>query len=323
MKKYTAPLMLLLASFIWGIAFAAQKTITGIGPMTVTCLRNAIAFLFITPLVPLMDKLRNTGRTFLTRHGPDLTRTEIVGGLVCGSILAVASSLQQAGIAAGTDAGKASFITALYVVLVPLCGLFLRKRAPVNTWVSIAIAVVGFYLLCIKGNFTVAFSDLLVLLCALVFAVQIVTIDHFSPRCDGMRMSCVQFFASSAVAGILSLLFERWQCSLPAFFGSLGSLLILGVGSSGIAYTLQILGQKDTPPAAAAIILSLESVFGVLSAVVFLHERMTLREAAGCAIVFFAVLLSQLDLPSLLRRAREGKNPPPAEGDTTQATQKE
>lgn len=293
MKKLLAPGLLLLASIIWGFAFPAQKMVESVPPMAVIALRSMIATLFLFPMVFVFDRVQKNGRRFVSRRGLDFTRYELIGGGLLGVIYGIASGVQQMGLTEGTDGGKGAFISALYVVIVPLIGLFLGRRPRPLVWGSIGLAVVGFYLLCIKGDFTMTTGDLLILLCALIFAFHILTVDHFSPKCDGVRMSLVQFFVSSIVMTILSLIFEGapdfslvTPCILP--------LLYLGIASSGIAYTLQIIGQKDTPPAVSSILLSLESVFGVVGSVLLLGEQMTLREGIGSLVVFTAVVLAQL-----------------------------
>lgn len=297
---------MLFAAAIWGFAFSAQKSASELPAFTIGALRSLFAGIFLIGVIIVLDKLLGSERRLFSRKNRrfiDINRTELVGGCCCGLVLAGASALQQSGIGNGTDAGKAAFITALYVLIVPMIGLLLRKRSPINVWISVAIAIVGFWLLCIKGDFTMASSDLLVLICALVFALHIVVIDHFSPRCDGVRMSCIQFFVATAVNAIFAVILE-WPIDISAVGSNILPLLYLGVCSSGIAYTLQIVGQKHAHPAAAAVILSLESVFGVLGSSLFLGEKMLLREYIGCAIVFVAVVLSQLDVVKLLKNKK-------------------
>ena len=299
LNRYLSPTLMVIAAMIWGFAFSAQKAAESIPPFTLGAVRSLFAFVFLIFVILFFDSFLDTGRRLFSREKKiDINRTEIIGGTICGIILAFASFLQQAGISGGTDAGKASFITALYVVMVPIYALALRKRAPLNVWISMPIAVVGFYFLCITGDFTMAVSDLLVLLCALIFPIHILAIDSFSPKCDGVRMSCVQFFVATIVNLIFALILES-----PISFSGIGEnifpLLFLGIGSSGIAYTLQIIGQRGVNPAAASILLSLESVFGVLGSVLFLGEKMSAREYIGCAVVFLAVIISQIDIGSL------------------------
>ena len=301
MKKYYSAALMLLAAAIWGFAFSAQKVAAELSPFTIGAVRSVFAGVFLLGVIAVFDKTMHSGRCLFSRKNKyflDFNRTELVGGVLCGLILAGASALQQSGIGSGTDAGKAAFITALYVLFVPIFGVLLRKKSPVNVWISVAVAVVGFWLLCIKGDFSIAPSDLLVLICAAVFALHIIVIDRYSPRCDGVRMSCVQFFVAALVNTAVALIAER-PISFAAIGESIFPLLYLGICSSGIAYTLQIVGQKDAHPAAAAVILSLESAFAVLGGAIFLGERMSPREYIGCAIVFCAVILSQIDFPAL------------------------
>ena len=292
--------MFVVAALLWGLAFTAQKNATELGAFTVGATRNIIATLFLLAVIPFLDKLTKNGRVLISKKRPlDFTKTEIIGGVICGAVLTIASAFQQIGISDGTDAGKAAFITALYVVLVPLIYRTLGRSSPLTVWISVGIAVVGFYFLCIKDDFTILPSDALVLICALIFAVHIIVIDRFSPSTDGVRMSCVQFFSAFVFNGILALIFES-PISFSTIYSCLPSLLYLGICSSGIAYTLQIVGQRDCNPAVASIILSLESVFGVIGGAIILGEVMTPREYIGCIIVFIAVILSQLDVKAML-----------------------
>lgn len=293
--------MMLVAAAIWGFAFSAQKAAAHVPAFTLVFARSLLGTIFLFFLIIILDRALKTGRRLVSKKGLDFNKTELIGGTICGIILSLASVLQQSGIGSGTDAGKAAFITALYVVLVPVFSLVLKKRAPINAWISVAIAVVGFYLLCIKGDFSLEFSDALVLLCAVVFTTHILVIDRFSPRCDGVRMSCVQFAVVTVVSLVCALLFEQ-PVSLDGFTSAIGPILMLGIGSSGIAYTLQIVAQSNLNPTVASIVMSLESVFGVIGSALLLGETMSTREYFGCAIVFIAVVLSQLDFSSLKKR---------------------
>lgn len=294
-KKYTSTLILLSAAIIWGFAFAAQDAASDMGAFTLGFARSIIAGIFLLGVVIASDKVTGSERRLISRRGIDLNKSELIGGMIIGAVLVIASAFQQIGINSGTDGGKAAFITALYVVLVPIYALALKKRAAINVWISIAIAVVGFYLLCITEELTVAPSDLLVVAAAMLFPIHILTIDHFSPRCDGIRMSMVQFFFAAALNLLIALIFEG-PAELGAIVPNLLPMLYLGIGSSGIAYTLQIIGQKNVPPATASIVLSLESVFGVVGTALFLGKTLSLREYVGCAVVLFAVILSQIDI---------------------------
>lgn len=297
-KKYLSSALLLLAAIIWGFAFAAQDAASEVGAFTLGFSRSIVAGIFLIGAVMLFDKLLGTGRHLFSKQGIDLNRHELIGGIIIGAVLTAASAFQQIGINSGTDGGKAAFITALYVILVPIYALALKKRAPINVWISVGIAVVGFYLLCIKTDLTIAPSDLLVVCAALIFPVHILTIDHFSLKCDGIRMSMVQFFTAAILNLIIALIAEG-PSELGEIFPAIGPILFLGIGSSGIAYTLQIIGQKGVNPAAASIILSLESVFGVIGTALFLGQTLTPREYVGCAVVLAAVILSQIDLGSI------------------------
>ena len=305
LQKYLSPALLVMAAMIWGFAFVAQSASQEIPPFTIGAVRSLFASVFLIFVITLFDGITENGRKLFSRKKIiDFNRIELIGGAVCGLVLALASFFQQEGINRGTEAGKSAFITALYVVLVPVYALALRKRAPINVWISMPFAVAGFYLLCITESFTIVPSDVFVLICALIFPVHILTIDKFSPMCDGIRMSCIQFFTAATVNSILALALES-----PINFSLIGEcifpLLFLGIGSSGIAYTLQIIGQRGTNPAAASILMSLESVFGVVGGAIFLSESMSVREYIGCIVVFAAVIISQLDLNQIFKRTKK------------------
>lgn len=304
-KKYISTALLFAAAIIWGFAFAAQDAASDVGAFTLGYARSIVAGIFLIGVVIAFDKLFATGRRLFSKNGIDVNKTELIGGVIIGAVLVVASAFQQIGINSGTDGGKAAFITALYVILVPIYALALKKKAALNVWISIGIAVVGFYLLCIKEDLTIAPSDLLVIGASMIFPIHILTIDHFSPKCDGIRMSMVQFF-TAAVLNFIIAIFSEGVGEFSAVIPNLLPILFLGIGSSGIAYTLQIIGQKDVPPAAASIILSLESVFGVIGTALFLGQTLTPREYVGCAVVFIAVILSQIDVITIIKRKFKG-----------------
>lgn len=300
-KKYISTLLLLIAAIIWGFAFAAQDAASEMGAFTLGFSRSLIAGVFLIGVVIAFDKLTASERRLFSKKGIDLNKSEIIGGVIIGAVLVAASAFQQIGINSGTDGGKAAFITALYVILVPIYALALKKKAALNVWISIAIAVVGFYLLCIKEDFTIAPSDLLCIVASMLFPIHILTIDHFSPKCDGIRMSMVQFF-TAAILNLVIALFAEGVGEFSLVLPNLLPVLFLGIGSSGIAYTLQIIGQKDVAPATASIVLSLESVFGIIGTALFLGQTLTPREYLGCAIVLVAVILSQIDITTLLKK---------------------
>ena len=310
--KLRGNLMLFLTALIWGVSFVAQKAgMEYIGPFTFNGIRFLVGSLVLIPVILILGGMQknkgasqNNDGSLFTADGSAAEGKEpesaavkyekknlILGGLYCGIVLFIASSLQQIGILY-TTAGKAGFITALYIVLVPILGLIIGRKVRPILWVCVAIAAVGLYLLCVKEGFSIGKGDLLVIACALGYAIHILVIDHFSPKTDGVKMSCIQFF----IAGVLSLpfmvIFETidWSniiaCWMP--------ILYSGVMSCGVAYTLQIIGQKYTEPTVASLILSLESVFAVIAGIILLSEQVSPRELLGCAVMFAAILLAQL-----------------------------
>ena len=301
-KRLTSTLILLVAAIIWGFAFSAQKASDEIPALTLNAIRSIVASVFLFLIIPIFDKLGHTGRHLFSKKRPiDFTRTELIGGAVIGLILAVATFFQQSGMSAGADAGKVSFITAIYVVLVPVYSLFIGKRAHINVWISVIIAAVGFYFLCINGEFKLEASDLIAFCCSFIFPLHILFVDKFSPICDGVRMSCIQFLCCGIFSTVAALIFDP-PTPVSTVLDNALPILFLGIMSSGIAYTLQIIGQRGANPTVAAVILSLESVFGVLGAALLLGETMSTREYVGSAIVFVAVILSQLDFSAIFTK---------------------
>ena len=287
-NKVRQNLFPVLAALIWGTAFVAQSVASDfVSPMTFNALRAVIAF-FVLLLISFIAQKR-APRT--EKAGEK--RALVLGGICCGFLLAAASNLQQLGLGE-TAPGKAGFITALYVVLVPVFAIFLKKRASAQIWLSVAIAVAGLYLLCVKEGLSIEPSDGYVLLCAIVFAFHILCIDHFVQKVDGIRLSCAQFLVVSLLSGAGMLVFEQPQWS--GILSCVPQILYVGIFSSGVAYTLQILAQKDSDPTVVTILLSLESVFSVLAGAVILGDRLSRREYAGCVLMFAAVLLAQVPL---------------------------
>ena len=231
-------------------------------------------------------------------------KTLVIGGILCGIALAVASSLQQIGIVY-TSAGKAGFITALYILIVPIIRLFLGRRAGRKVWIGVALAVAGMYFLCITDGFSISKGDFLVFLCAVVFSVHILVIDHFAPKVDGVALSCIQFFVCGILCAVPMLALERPR--VDEILAAWMPLAYAGVLSCGVAYTLQVIAQKNTDPTVASLLLSLESVFSVLTGWVILGERLSGRELFGCALVFAAVLLAQL--PGKKMAPERGRQP--------------
>ncbi len=301
MKKTIAYLLLTVTTVIWGFAFVAQENATVIPPFYVGAVRCLLAAVMLLVAMPIMDALTKSKRRLITPEKRiDFNRHELMGGAILGVIITVATGFQQYGLGEGTDSGKAAFITALYVVFVPIISSFLGKRPSLFAIISIPLAIVGSYFLCVKSDVSLALSDTLVLVCAIVFACHIIVVDRFSPRCDGVRMSFIQFSVSFVLNLILALIFEKmpsWESAMAV----MPSLLYLGILSSGVGYTLQIIGQRDTDPTLASMIMSLESVFGVIGAMIFTGKTMTLQELLGCGIMLTAILLAQLNKEGLKR----------------------
>lgn len=287
----------ILAAFIWGTAFVAQDMCAdSIGTFTFNATRYFIAVLALLVVILIKDGLAKDKPSLSPIQKKAANKQLWLGGLCCGTALAVASNFQQAGMVAGTDSGKAGFLTALYVVLVPLFGLFFKRKVNLSTWIAVVLSVVALYLLCIKGEFSLAPGDLLILVCAVCFAVHILVIDHFTAFCDGVKLSCIQFLFAGIISAICMFIFETvdfaaiWSCIIP--------LLYVGIFSCGVGYTLQILAQKDSNPTVVTILLSLESVFAVIAGAIILKQQMSVREYIGCAVMFAAVILAQIEFPS-------------------------
>ena len=286
----------ILAAFIWGTAFVAQDLCAdSIGTFAFNATRYFIAVLALLVVIAISDKAKKNKPALSAEEKKAASKQLWLGGLCCGVALAIASNFQQAGLVAGTDAGKAGFITALYVVLVPVFGLFFKRKVSLPVWIAVVCSVVALYLLCIKGDFSLAAGDLLILVCAVCFAVHILVIDHFTAYCDGVKLSCLQFLFAGIISAVCMFLFEDvdfaaiWSCILP--------LLYVGIFSCGVGYTLQILAQKDSNPTVVTILLSLESVFAVIAGAIILHQQMTAREYIGCVVMFAAVILAQIQFP--------------------------
>lgn len=290
-RKTLYTLLLFLTAMIWGAAFVAQSASVGlVEPFTFSGVRITMGGLVLLPVIRLMDRKQGRGRQPLL---PIRTDRELLwGGILCGTAMCLGTNLQQLGIQT-TSAGKCGFITALYVALVPVIATLLgRRRYGVLTWAGVALAVTGMYFLCMNESFTVARGDLMVFLCAVSFAVHILLIDRYTGRVDGVRLSCLQFLVNGAESLLLMLLFEH--PSLSAILSAWLPICYAGILSCGMGYTLQVLAQKEVEPAAASVIMSLESVFSVLFGWLLLHERLSTRELLGCALVFCAVLLVEL-----------------------------
>lgn len=284
--------MLLLTALIWGCAFVAQSVgMDYVGPFTFNCVRFVIGAVVLLPCIAFLDKMNGRTPSVWGTRDVQQRKTLLLGGLACGTTLAVASGLQQVGILY-TTVGKAGFITALYIVMVPLLGLVVHKRVGLPVWAAVALAVVGMYLLCITDGFSIGLGDTIMLLCAVVFALQILAVDYFSARTDGVRLSCLQFL----VCGVWNAIpmFATETPRMTDIFSAWLPILYAGILSCGVAYTLQVIAQRNTAPAVASLLMSLESVFAVLAGWVLLGEQLSARELLGCALVFGAILLAQL-----------------------------
>ena len=287
--------LLFLTAAIWGVAFVAQSVgMDYVGPFTF----NAVRFLLGgTVLLPFLMWKRRKER--VAAGWREETREEkrarrritLIGGICCGLALSTASLLQQKGIL-HTTVAKAGFITALYIIIVPVLGLFFRKKVRRLVWVSVALAVAGMYLLCIKESFAIGKGDFFVFLCAIVFSIHILVLDYFSPKADGVALSCIQFYTSSIICGAGMFLLETpsWQAIVSGWM----PILYAGILSCGVAYTLQIIGQKGMDPTVASLILSLESVISLIAGWILLGQKLDLREIMGCVLAFAAIILAQL-----------------------------
>ena len=285
-KQLRGSLLLLLAAFIWGIAFVAQSVgMEYVGPFTFISIRFLLGGIVLLPVVAIGRK-RMLPSQPVDKKGHKL----LIGGICCGFALLAASSLQQIGIS-HTTVGKAGFITALYIVFVPLFGIFFRRIPGVRVWIAVLMSALGLYLLCMKGSLQLSIGDTYVFLCAIAFSVHILLVDHFSGRVDPIQLSCLQFLVCG-IAAAVPMLFEA--PNLTALCEAALPILYAGILSSGVAFTLQVVAQKDTNPTAASLIMSLESVFYVLAGWVLLGQRLSWREGVGCILMFAAMVLAQL-----------------------------
>lgn len=304
--------LLLITAFIWGCSFVAQSVgMDSVGPFTFTASRMLLGVLVLMPLI-LWRRKRLMPSEALRRRSPEYRKKLFTGGLLCGLCLFAGESLQQFGLVFGTEVGKAGFITALYIVLVPLLGLFVRRRTTPLVWAGVAVSVVGLWYLCIPPEgFTVRAGDFFVFLCALVFALHILVISFFVTKVDPVELSVTQFAVGSVTATIAMTLFES-----PTLNGVLAAglpILWAGVMSNGIAYTLQIVGQRGMNETVASLILSLESVVSVLAGWAILDQVLNERELLGCVLMGTAVVLAQLPWPP-------GKKTAPKDAEITRTT---
>lgn len=290
-KRYISNFALLIIAMIWGTAFVAQAVgMEHVGSFTFNATRGYIAGFALIPVIFLMRKHREKSGVV---QEPLDKKVLIQGGVCCGIALFLGSATQQFGIALGTETGKAGFITAMYILAVPIIGLFLKKPVRPIIWACIAAAVVGLFLLCVSdGIGSITLGEVIILISTVGFAIHILVIDHFSPKTDGVIMSCIQFFVCSIISTIMMFIFETptweniWAARVAIFY--------TGAISSCVGYTGQILAQKHTSPTVASLIMSLESVFAVLAGAVLLGQMPSSRELLGCTIMFIAIIVAQL-----------------------------
>ena len=281
-----------LAAFIWGTSFVAQSVGADyVEPFTFNAARSAIAFIFLLALCAVFRFRRKKDFEAQAKPRPHYRRDLVIGGLCCGAALTLGANLQQKGIET-TTSGKAGFITALYIVIVPILGIFLKKKVGKMVWGSVVLAVGGLYCLCIQQGSSIAAGDFYIFLCSLCFSAHILIIDHFTQKVDGMELSCAQFFVAAVLSAVGMLATE--QPTWEALRLCVGPLLFVGIFSSGVAYTLQILAQRDSNPTVVSLLLSLESVFATVAGAVVLGDRMSGREYFGCFLMLTAVVLAQI-----------------------------
>lgn len=291
-QQIKSSLILLLTATIWGVAFVAQSVgMEYIGPFTFNAIRCVLGGLVLIPVILVLKKKKETG---VENQEKEDKKTLWAGGIACGVILCIASNLQQFGIMEAS-VGKSGFFTALYIVMIPVIGIFIGKRPGIKLWFCVALAVVGMYLLCMKdGSFTIERADIMLLLCALAFSFHILVVDYFSPKVDGVKMSCIQFFVCGVLSAVGMLFTETPDISniqaawLP--------LLYAGLLSCGVGYTLQIVGQKGINPVIASLIMSLESVISALAGWVILGQVLSPKEILGCVLMFVAIIITQIPI---------------------------
>lgn len=291
-QQIKSSLILLLTATIWGVAFVAQSVgMEYIGPFTFNAIRCVLGGMVLIPVILVLKKKKETGAENQEKEDK---KTLWMGGIACGVILCIASNLQQFGIMEAS-VGKSGFFTALYIVMIPVIGIFIGKRPGIKLWFCVALAVVGMYLLCMKdGSFTIERADIMLLLCALAFSFHILVVDYFSPKVDGVKMSCIQFFVCGVLSAVGMLFTETPDISniqaawLP--------LLYAGLLSCGVGYTLQIVGQKGINPVIASLIMSLESVISALAGWVILGQVLSSKEILGCVLMFVAIIITQIPI---------------------------
>lgn len=293
-RSWHSNILLILTALIWGIAFVAQSEgMNYVGAFTFNACRFIIGGLMLLPLL-FFFRHRETGQSAAGK-----LRTGITGGICCGFFLFIASTLQQLGIA-DTTAGKAGFITSLYIIIVPILGLLVHKKIGWNIWLSVLIAALGMYLLCVTDDFTIGKGDALMFLCSLGFSLHILIVDYYSPQASGIVISCVQFFTAGLLSAVFMYITE--QPDWISIHAAKVPILYAGILSCGVAYTLQVVAQKQVAPVIASLLMSLESVFSLIAGMLLLGEHLTPQEAVGCILVFGAIILAQVPVNLLSSR---------------------
>ncbi len=308
-KKVVSHLLLLITACIWGVAFVAQSVgMQYVGPCTFSFARFFVGGLVLIPVILVMDwnKRKHAHDTYarmveqigdtpekqiIQKAKKEQRKITLAAGVCCGLALSAASLTQQYGIMY-TTVGKAGFITTLYIIIVPFLGLFVKKKVPIKVWISAVIAVFGLYLICMTESMVLSKGDALVLICAFLFSIQILLIDYVSNKADPVKISCIQFLTAAILSGIGAVIFEKptWDAIVAAYV----PILYAGVLSSGVAYTFQVVAQRNIDPTVASLIMSLESVIATLAGWVLLGQRLSVTEFIGCALVFAAIILTQL-----------------------------
>ena len=296
-KKWIGNILLVLTALIWGTAFVFQRVgMESIEPITFTAARMSIAAAAVGLVTVIAHRIFKKSAAVTPTTNRRLT---VIGGIVCGVFLASASILQQIGIV-DTSAGKAGFITSLYILMVPVIQWILfRQKSPLRVWLAVMLGLVGMYLLCVKENFSLTFGDTMIAGCALLFSGHILCCDYFVKRADPLWLSTIQFLTTAILSAVVALFTETptWEKIVSAMI----PILYCGIVSGDIGYTLQIVAQKFTDPTIASLLMSLESVFAALAGTILLHESMSLQEGIGCIILFAAIIWAQIPLPKKRR----------------------
>lgn len=293
-KTFKSDICLLGAAIVWGFAFVAQRdSMDTIGPFLYSAIRMFLGSAALVPVFLITERIKNSR----IKASPDeIAKKEskkalIKGGIAAGIVIFFAANMQQVGLVS-TDAGKTAFITALYILLVPIMSIFMKHKTNINNWIGAVIGAAGLYFLCVTAQFTIAPGDIIVFIGAFGWAAHILIVDHFAPKVNAAKLTCLQFLVAGFISLIVSFIVE--DNTFAAAVACAPSLLYTGIMSCGVGFTLQVVGQKNANPTTASILLSMESVFGALAGFVFLNETMTGRELAGCILMLAAVIIAQL-----------------------------